>query len=181
MDLDGNYPASDVYGIDLGLMRSWTASSQASSRIPTSTRTEPKSETISVQQNSAALKVNHFLPHLPPNYLPELPPTEECEKLEVLVTRACKLALQGRRFSITEQGLMGLGRPSLRKDDLICLIIGGDTPFMLREDSTTSHNSLGNRSRFVRLIGPAYVYTTMGGEGADALKNGAPLNQLEMI
>jgi len=74
---------------------------------------------------------------------------------------------------------MGLGPPSLRKDDLICLIVG-DTPFVLREDSTTTHDSLGNRSRFVRLVGPAYVHTTMSGEVADALRNGAPLAQLKI-
>lgn len=181
VDLDGNYPAPDVYGIGLGLMRSWTASSQASSPTFTHSRTEPKSEIISMQQSSAALKVDHFLPNLPPDYLPELPPTERCEKLELLVTRACELALRDRRFFITEQGLMGLGPPSLRVDDLICLIVGGDTPFVLREDSMTTHDSLDHRSRFVRLIGPAYVHTTMSGEVADALGNGAPLTQFKII
>ena len=171
VDLDRNYPAPDVYGIGLGLMRSWTASSQASSRTPIPSSMEPKSETISMRQSSAALKLDHFLPNLPPDYLPELSPTERCEKLEKLVTRACQLALQGRRFFITEQGLMGLGPPSLRKDDLICLIVGGDTPFVLREDSTTTHDSLDHRSRFVRMIGPAYVHTTMSGEVLSALVN----------
>lgn len=75
---------------------------------------------------------------------------------------------------------MGLGPPSLRKDDLIFLIVGGDTPFVLREGSTTTHDSLGNRSRFVRLVGPAYVCAAMSGEVADALRNGAPLAQFKI-
>jgi hypothetical protein len=37
-----------------------------------------------------------------------------------------------RRFFVTKQGRFGLGPWSIKKGDIVCILLGGKTPFILR-------------------------------------------------
>ncbi|KAI0552388.1 heterokaryon incompatibility protein-domain-containing protein [Xylaria curta] len=58
-----------------------------------------------------------------------------------------------RQIFISSQGYFGLGQDSMTTGDIVCLLFGGDSPFILRP------------SRFgYRLVGEAYVHGIMHGE-----------------
>lgn len=48
-----------------------------------------------------------------------------------------------RRFFITEKGYFGLGHPSLKPDDAVCIIYGGDVVYGLREISSGRWSYVG--------------------------------------
>ena len=58
-----------------------------------------------------------------------------------------------RRFFTTRKGHIGLGRPSMKPGDSLCILSGGNVPFLLRKD--------GIHHRFV---GESYVHGLMKGE-----------------
>jgi len=58
-----------------------------------------------------------------------------------------------RRFFITCKGHIGLGRPSMKPGDSVCILSGGQVPFLLRKD--------GNHYHFV---GESYIHGLMKGE-----------------
>lgn len=58
--------------------------------------------------------------------------------------------ISNRRLFTTPSGFIGTGPPSINENDLICILLGGTTPFALREDS-----------QFWNLIGTAYVQGIM--------------------
>lgn len=57
----------------------------------------------------------------------------------------------GRLFFISEEGYMGLGPPSTRPGDLVCVLLGGKTPYVLRPDG----------KGYYRLIGECYLHGQM--------------------
>ncbi|KAJ5063185.1 heterokaryon incompatibility protein-domain-containing protein [Bipolaris maydis] len=59
-----------------------------------------------------------------------------------------------RKVFMTSQGYYGLGQESLHVGDSICLLLGGDSPFIIRE--------AGNG--YCELIGESYVHGLMHGE-----------------
>ncbi|KAF8857796.1 hypothetical protein BDZ45DRAFT_674423 [Acephala macrosclerotiorum] len=61
---------------------------------------------------------------------------------------------KGRRFFITENGYMGLGRPEV--GDEVWVLFGGDTPFVLRPSTSDPGCHL--------LVGDCYVHGLMDGE-----------------
>jgi hypothetical protein len=67
----------------------------------------------------------------------------------------------GRRFLVSDGGYMGLAPESAEEADLICIILGGQTPFVLRP-----HEDL------YELIGPCYVHGIMDGEAMEQLRLG---------
>jgi hypothetical protein len=62
----------------------------------------------------------------------------------------------GRRFFLTQSGLMGMGPPSIRSGDLIYVISGAQVPFVLRKSSTNN--------AVLSLVGDCYVHGIMHGE-----------------
>lgn len=61
--------------------------------------------------------------------------------------------LVGRSFLVTEKGYLGLGRTGTRQGDVICIIRGGNVPFLLR-----------NRSDgFLEFVSDAYLHGVMDG------------------
>ncbi|KAK8041283.1 heterokaryon incompatibility protein-domain-containing protein [Apiospora phragmitis] len=64
-------------------------------------------------------------------------------------------ALSGRRFFVTEQGHMGIGPPTLKTGDEVCVLLGGEVPFVLRP--------VGERGTF-KLVGQCYTHGFMDGE-----------------
>lgn len=65
-----------------------------------------------------------------------------------------------RIFRTRNWNLVGIAHPNIRRGDMVCIIAGADTPFILREiDSGYS-----SKRRRVSLIGSAYVHGIMSGE-----------------
>lgn len=80
------------------------------------------------------------------------------------VCRIINLACMGRRFFITRRGYMGLAPAASQKGDLVSVLLGGNIPFILR-----------NNGQNHRLIGQAYVHGIMAYEDdkmAEDIRNG---------
>lgn len=61
---------------------------------------------------------------------------------------------RGRRFFVTQAGLLGLGPDSAKVGDVVYIIPGASTPFVLR----------GNEKKQHQIIGESYVHGIMDGE-----------------
>jgi len=68
--------------------------------------------------------------------------------------KAQQRAAYGRRFFTTKNGYMGLSPSLARIDDIIVILLGGKTPFILRKIGTRGY----------RFIGERYVQGMMTGE-----------------
>jgi hypothetical protein len=64
------------------------------------------------------------------------------------------------RLFITHRGYLGLGRPGILADDIICIIYGAATPFIIRRDLL---NDDGDPQYL--LVGECYIHGLMNGEG----------------
>ena len=60
---------------------------------------------------------------------------------------------QGRRFFTTLGGYMGIGAPGMRSGDLICVFLGGNVPWVVRQEDYE-----------YSLVGECYVHGIMEGE-----------------
>ncbi|KAH6962371.1 heterokaryon incompatibility protein-domain-containing protein [Ilyonectria sp. MPI-CAGE-AT-0026] len=65
-----------------------------------------------------------------------------------------KLEAARRRVFVSSRGYFGLGQETVRVGDTICVLLGGDSPFLIREVGLGYHE----------LIGEAYVHGIMLGE-----------------
>jgi hypothetical protein len=63
-----------------------------------------------------------------------------------------------RRFFVTEKGLLGLGPKSIEEGDVVVILFGGSTPFLLRPVKDGWH---------WRLVGVCYVHDVMEGQAAE--------------
>ncbi len=70
-----------------------------------------------------------------------------------LFRKAYMAKSQGRRFFTTLGGYMGIGPPGMRPGDLICVLLGGNVPWVVRQEG---HEYI--------LIGECYVHGNMDGE-----------------
>lgn len=77
-----------------------------------------------------------------------------------LFQMALNVNLSGRQAFITHGGRAGLTFPGAVEGDLVCILLGAMTPFVLREDGTD-----GKERRIYRLVGESYVHGLMEGEG----------------
>jgi len=68
-------------------------------------------------------------------------------------------ATSGRRMFITSQGYIGLGPEHTRCGDQVAVLLGGSTPFMLREAGSTA----AGEAQW-SLLGDCYVHGCMDGE-----------------
>jgi hypothetical protein len=71
-----------------------------------------------------------------------------------------------RTFFLTGEGYMGLGPHSMSVDDLVYLLIGGKTPFILRSANDRTVGRLGTKLCH-QLIGDCYVHGIMHGEAME--------------
>jgi hypothetical protein len=69
-------------------------------------------------------------------------------------------AADGRKFSITNKGYMCLTATGGRINDLICIIFGAPTPFVLREYKGKSGRYATGKSLY-QLVGECYVHGLM--------------------
>jgi len=65
-----------------------------------------------------------------------------------------------RRLCRTGRGSLGLVAPNTKVGDLVCLLLGGDAPFILRK----SEHTHDGKPTYV-LVGDCYVHGLMGLEG----------------
>ncbi|KAJ9608440.1 hypothetical protein H2200_007428 [Cladophialophora chaetospira] len=68
-----------------------------------------------------------------------------------------RLCCFNRRLFITKRGYLGLGPYHMQLADLVCILFGGDTPYILRKSSSLTY----------RFIGQCYVHGIMNGEVVD--------------
>jgi hypothetical protein len=80
---------------------------------------------------------------------------------------AARFACVRRKLFHTSRGYVGIGPALLQAGDMVCILSGGATPFVLRQDS----HSNPSKRRF-QLVGEAYVHGIMHGEAADQCTNG---------
>lgn len=78
--------------------------------------------------------------------------------------RLAHARLHDRRICITQDGYIGLVPSASRPGDLICVLHGGSTLFVLRPGS-----SIGDSERF-QMIGEAYMHGMMDGGAISAAK-----------
>jgi hypothetical protein len=77
---------------------------------------------------------------------------------QACLERAC----EGRRFFVTKQGRFGTGPLTVKKSDLICVLLGGKVPFVLRacadSDVQSSSETLPStkNQKYHWFIGEAY-------------------------
>lgn len=71
-----------------------------------------------------------------------------------------------RRMAVSRKGYLGLVPFETELDDLVCVLLGGDMPFILRRQGP-----------YFTLIGECYIHGIMNGEVLDAAQDG--LVQLE--
>ena len=75
-----------------------------------------------------------------------------------------------RRLFYTSGGFIGLGPSNIRANDVVAVLFGGHTPFLLRP-----------RTGCYQLIGEAYVYGMMDGEAMEWLSTGRFSEQLFLL
>ncbi|KAH8693351.1 hypothetical protein GQ44DRAFT_719686 [Phaeosphaeriaceae sp. PMI808] len=93
------------------------------------------------------------------SYTEILDALSENGKAEVYVTslRSCLR----RCFFLTSQHYMGIGPAMIRPGDVVCVLFGGNAPFILRQNG-----------QFYELVGPAYFHGFMKGEAIEAVESG---------
>ncbi|KAK8084379.1 hypothetical protein PG997_005650 [Apiospora hydei] len=96
--------------------------------------------------------------------------------------------LARRAFVITERGYLGLAPMRCRVGDLVCVLTGGEVPFVLRpdkgphwkeDDDGKGEEGLAKSTRY-RWVGEAYVHGIMRGEWISELEEGQRLRS-EMV
>ena len=73
---------------------------------------------------------------------------------------------EGYRLFVTDSGSLGFCGDYAQKGDLVCVLFGGDTPYILRPTATSA-----GRSQYT-LIEPCYVHGIMEGELVEGIKAG---------
>ncbi len=69
-------------------------------------------------------------------------------------------AMQARVLFTTKKGLVGIGPPYMQPGDLICIIIGAQTPFLVRKSKLAIE-----QAPMYEVVGDCYVHGLMNGEG----------------
>ena len=83
-----------------------------------------------------------------------------CSKEAWKFNAAFSDAMGERVMFTTTQGLIGIGPPRIQARDLVCIIIGAQTPFLLRKSTKPP-----GETPVYQLVGDCYVHGLMNGEG----------------
>jgi len=94
------------------------------------------------------------------NWNPNLPPNERLENLPTAawaeISRTLGAIIEDKAMVVTERGYLGLGQEGSQAGDVICILAGGETPFVLRQ-------SPAHEGRF-QFLAECYVHGVMDGE-----------------
>jgi hypothetical protein len=82
-------------------------------------------------------------------------------KLSANLAEAVSAVWNGRQFFMSEKGYMGLAPITTRAGDAVCILFGGQVPFILREREDFGHS----------MIGECYVHGIMDGEAIGTTRN----------
>lgn len=82
-------------------------------------------------------------------------------KLTANLVEAVSAARNGRQFFMSEKGYMGLAPITTKAGDAVCILFGGQVPFILRERDDFGHS----------MIGDCYVHGIMNGEAIGNTRN----------
>ncbi|MCJ1315428.1 hypothetical protein MMC15_000747 [Xylographa vitiligo] len=88
---------------------------------------------------------------VPASFQPKMPLQQR--KQEYIKIFVQSMQLGDHRFFVTANGRIGIGPHTLRKDDVVAIILGADMPFVFRA-----------RGEIYQLIGCSYVHGVMNGE-----------------
>ena len=96
------------------------------------------------------------------------------------VKRLIENTTMNRVFCVTEKDYIGLVPYRARVNDLIVVLFGGHTPFVLREREVPGSAETGRRWQ---LIGECYVHGFMDGEALDdgLYEDGTSVNSEEFV
>jgi hypothetical protein len=78
------------------------------------------------------------------------------------------LTRKSYRFFVTANGRMGMGPPDMEVGDPVCILFGGQTPYILRKREVVNQESEDG----YRLIGECYLHGVMDGESMKQLEKG---------
>jgi len=74
---------------------------------------------------------------------------------------AARTVCSARSFFTTENRYMGIGSNAIQNGDVVCVLLGGRVPYILRP-----------QDKHYRLVGAAYVHGVMDGEVIEELRQG---------
>ncbi|KAH6711009.1 heterokaryon incompatibility protein-domain-containing protein [Leptodontidium sp. MPI-SDFR-AT-0119] len=97
----------------------------------------------------------------PPTDIPDVDITIDMTGDPDVYLRLVKEYCDHRRFFVTKKGYMGLGPQGILPWDTVCVLFGGDTPYVLRK-----------KEGCWQFIGECYVHGIMKGEAVRVLKDG---------
>jgi hypothetical protein len=95
-------------------------------------------------------------------------PTDDNDEYKTVIGRSCT----NRRFFVTKDGRYGLGPWNAKKGDIVCILLGGKTPFILRRclapgvRQTLPDEEGGEAKVFYKVVGEAFVDGLMHYEGS---------------
>ncbi|KAF1964026.1 HET-domain-containing protein [Bimuria novae-zelandiae CBS 107.79] len=115
--------------------------------------TDRQIEGLHFKENAGWNPAQRLLPEI--QYIPPKNAKEEQELLQAMENR--QLCLNGRRFCITRKGRFCLLPPTASKGDLICILLGGEVPYVLRRIDNQSQD-------YYTMVGECYVHGIMDGE-----------------
>lgn len=75
----------------------------------------------------------------------------------------CSGISMSRGFVVTSKGHIGVAAPTVRKGDLVCVIYGGNVPYLLRRIEDTGK---------FEYVGEVYIHGIMDGEALDLVRKG---------
>ena len=84
------------------------------------------------------------------------PPKEVVEEIFSWVS----LWTKGRKIFVTQKGFLGLGPAEVEPGDVVCILFGGNLPYVIRRRPQDEYTFLG----------PSYVHGIMDGEAYDGVE-----------
>lgn len=93
---------------------------------------------------------------IPADFGPEFTPGERRWEFIKPYAFAMGATLAGRSIFVTRKGMLGIGPKNVQKGDIVCVLFGGDVPFILREVDRSQRTNI--------LVGDTYIQGLMYGE-----------------
>lgn len=142
-------------GASTGTTSTTSSTSQPPAPSPTTPSHNPLLHTLRL------LRTSLLLHHPPTRSLKHTPAYRT-------YTRRILIACAHRRLLLTKRGYIGLAPWNARAGDVVALLYGGQTPYLLRPVPLAGGNGNGNggtRPGEYTMVGEVFVFGVMGGEG----------------
>jgi len=115
---------------------------------------------------------NRVLDHLRGVFRPPSPKMPHGNWIPSISTQV-NAATFNRRFFVTENGHFGLAPATTQPGDLVCILLGGKMPYIIRKtiDADAPNNIADMHCTTNKFVGDAYVQGIMNGEAVQDLKS----------